>query len=664
MEMDDSMSKSNVENLNSFSMIRIIFCIFLLITAIFSQTNPDTVNSIIERENSAIDNEINLLGIQDNENWLVLRVEFPNQNFPDISYNQMFFGDNSISEYINQLTGGDTDLSIHIHDEIWKSPYTESYWGTDLGEIRDYGSQESGGASALASTAIEDSFINLNLSKWDLDGDLVIDRLLILHSGNAQELGGSSTSIWSHYSQLESSIELSGYIVEHYTMASIHGGIGVILHEMMHQMGAVDLYDVHSNTPSRNWHGLGDWDIMASGNWINNGNSPSLPGAATLDLIGAINPIKINPKISDNYTIKPTANGGNPLVIDLSEGEKIWISLRSNIGFDKGLPGHGILLEHQDSNFGDFDDNEVNSDPKMAWVKIIEADGDDALQRARDYGSNGDVFQVNSIFGSLGHPIRDNRGLLAQWTISITNISSDSATIYFQSHYPNISVKMPRNPIELLDEESIFIDIILDTQCTFLVEYNEELNINSIQIDLEEGYHNIKIYDNTNIISKQGIVSGKLGCMGESFVDFNLQWYIVGHKLSNSTLESTIIWDSKSTIELYPVYFGNNSRIYSISLDGPVERIGTVVTQGNINTSDSITLDINPNGLLEPGMIAKGDLVFIDNKKTEQRIPIILTSNYDLPFMDLINWLSIPSNTLTVITVSLFFSLVFNTRNK
>ena len=56
MEMDDSMSKSNVENLNSFSMIRIIFCIFLLITAIFSQTNPDTVNSIIERENSAIDN--------------------------------------------------------------------------------------------------------------------------------------------------------------------------------------------------------------------------------------------------------------------------------------------------------------------------------------------------------------------------------------------------------------------------------------------------------------------------------------------------------------------------------------------------------------------------------------------------------------------------------
>ena len=147
-------------------------------------------------------------------------------------------------------------------------------------------------------------------------------------------------------------------------------------------------------------------------------------------------------------------------------------------------------------------------------------------------------------------------------------------------------------------------------------------------------------------------------------MDFSTQWYVVGHKLSNQTLETSIIWDTKSTIELFPTYIGNNSRSYSITLDGPVERIGTVITQGIINTNDSIMIDINPNGLLEPGMIAKGDLVFVDNKKTEQRIPIILTSNYDLPLMDLVSWLSIPSNSLTIISVSLFFSLLFNSRNK
>ena len=170
------------------------------------------------------------------------------------------------------------------------------------------------------------------------------------------------------------------------------------------------------------------------------------------------------------------------------------------------------------------------------------------------------------------------------------------------------------------------------------------------------GKNNIKIFDYTDVSTKQGIVSGKIGCIDENLVDFSTQWYIVGHKLSNQTLETSIIWDTKSTIELFPTYIGNNSRSYSITLDGPVERIGTVITQGIINTNDSIMIDINPNGLLEPGMIAKGDLVFVDNKKTEQRIPIILTSNYDLPLMDLVSWLSIPSNSLTIISVSLFFS--------
>ena len=663
MVMDESLSNSSAQITNSFGLFRVILCFFLLIIAIFSQTNPDTVNSIIEKDNDDQNTELNLLGIQEVENWLVLRIEFPDKNFPEISSNKFFTGDNSVTEYIHQMTGGNTNLSIHIHEEIWSSPFSESYWGTDSGDIRDFGTQSSGGATALAYMALEESFSKIDLSEWDLDGDLIVDRLLILHSGSAQELGGSSSSIWSHYSQLDESLDISGHIIEHYTMASINGGIGVILHEMMHQMGAVDLYDVHSNSPSRNWHGLGDWDIMASGNWINDGNTPSMPGAATLDLIGAINPIKIDYNISNNYTIKPTSMGGNPLYVDLSDGEKIWISLRSNYGFDKGLPGHGILLEHQDSNFGDFDDNEVNSDPKRAWVKIIEADGDDSLQRARDYGSSGDVFHINSLFGSEGVQIWDNRGLLAQWTINISNLTTNSATIYFHSLTPNISVLMPRIPVELLDNESIFIDVHLNSACTFMIDYYGDSS-QTITLELQSGHNSINFFDSININSNQGLLSGKLGCLDNNKIDFSVEWYIVGNKLSNHTLEASIPWDVKSTIEVLPIYYGNNSRSYSISLDGPVERIGTVKTQGVINTNDPIIIDINPNGLLEPGMIAKGELVFIDNKKNEQRIPIILSSNYDLPFIDLINWLSIPSNSLTIISISLFFSLLFNSRNK
>ena len=101
----------------------------------------------------------------------------------------------------------------------------------------------------------------------------MIDRLLILHSGQPQEEGGASSTIWSHFSPFNDPVIIGDYRFEHYTMASVHGGLGVTVHEMLHQMGAVDLYDVHSESPTKTWYGLGDWDIMASGNWIGDGEN-------------------------------------------------------------------------------------------------------------------------------------------------------------------------------------------------------------------------------------------------------------------------------------------------------------------------------------------------------------------------------------------------------
>ena len=65
--------------------------------------------------------------------------------------------------------------------------------------------------------------------------------------------------------------------VKHFTISSVHSGVGTVVHEMLHQMGALDLYDVHSDLPTSNWNGIGDWGIMASGNWNGNGAIPALP---------------------------------------------------------------------------------------------------------------------------------------------------------------------------------------------------------------------------------------------------------------------------------------------------------------------------------------------------------------------------------------------------
>ena len=81
------------------------------------------------------------------------------------------------------------------------------------------------------------------------------------------------------------------------------------------------------------------------------------------------------------FTLSPISDGGNYLNLIIGPGENIKITNRGNYGFDTSLPGRAILVEHQDTNNGDTGSNLVNTDSKNAWLKIIEADGDDALIR-------------------------------------------------------------------------------------------------------------------------------------------------------------------------------------------------------------------------------------------------------------------------------------------
>ena len=111
------------------------------------------------------------------------------------------------------MSGNRSSISITMIDQVWQSPHPESEWGKDSSDERDVGGNY-GGASDLAAAAIDALPSGIDLSDWDLDGDGVIDRLLILHSGEAQELGAPPSSIWSHYSPLQDSIAKGDFSFE------------------------------------------------------------------------------------------------------------------------------------------------------------------------------------------------------------------------------------------------------------------------------------------------------------------------------------------------------------------------------------------------------------------------------------------------------------------
>ncbi len=632
----------------------------LLLASSFVYINSGTVNDAISSTvETSSTTESKLVGLEEEEFWPVLRVSFPAKPFPNSLLGGLFEGNNSAEQYISEMSGGNSQLMTTIVGETWASPYLESHWGTDSETERDTGA-DSGGARELAREAIISTFQNQDISQWDLDGDFIVDRLLILHSGQAQEEGGPSTSIWSHFSSFYEPVVVGEYTFEHYTMASVHGGLGVLVHEMLHQMGAVDLYDVHSDAPTRNWHGLGDWDIMASGNWIDDGSRPTLPSSSTLELIDAIDPIEPTLNSDGNFSLEPLSNGGSPLKIEIASQEYIWITLRSSIGFDKGLPGHGILVEQQDLNFGDVPSNLVNTDPTKPWVKIVEADGDDALLRAIDYGSAGDVFDVGDRFGHTGKKIWDNHGRLVQWTARVMEITESFAVIEFDFvGDANSTLTVPRNPIVVLNDEPIIADIFTIDKC--IVEVDIASTGGVVTPPHDGNSTRIQLIEITNSSSSKGTIEGSIGCQNRPKNVVSIDWIVVNHRLSTDDIVATVPWDSDSTIALYPESIGSGPRTYSIAIEGAAGRIAEPLTKGTFYPGDAIELRIIPDGLLEPRMIAKGELVILDSDNIEQRIPFQLTAEGDLPFGPL-NWLAIPSNAISTVLILMALSIATSNR--
>ena len=324
------------------SKVRAVLALLLILLGLLSYSNPQYIDDALERSHNHNSN-YNLVELQDNEEWLVLKISFPNKPFDSNEAKKLFEDTYSAEDYIKSLNNN-SNLNVTIIEQTWNSPKSDSFWGQDSSEGRDAGSEN--GVQDLVTNAVNSLLIENDLSKWDFNNDGIVDRLLILHSGDAQESSGQSSSIWSHFSGLDDPIKISTWSIEHYTIVSLSSGLGTLMHEMLHQMGAVDLYDVHSDSPSSNWNGLGDWDIMASGNWNGEGKIPALPSASTMQLIGTDRSLNVIPG-NNSFTITPISSGGKSLAIEIAPNEFIRISLRSG-GFDSALPGSGILVEHQD----------------------------------------------------------------------------------------------------------------------------------------------------------------------------------------------------------------------------------------------------------------------------------------------------------------------------
>ena len=619
--------------------------IFLLLSAaIFSFTNDDKIEDWLRNNSIVVESdEIETLQIQADEKWLVLIVDFNGRNTNEaMALND---ADNMLiphaSEYISTLSDGSVNLDIDIYPSMTTASENLAFYGSDNGVERDSSIDGTHLPMKLAEEVVLANKNNVDWQTYDLNKDGFVDRLLILHTTIGQESGGSSSRIWSHFTTFEERIEVNKDLsVGHYAMASLGSGIegfGTAMHEMMHQMGAYDLYPSDGQQTSI-WKGVGDWDIMASGNWNNDGETPSLPMSSTLETIGLGNFQTIDFNWSqdngfctaESIFINPTANSQIDYKIPIDNGEFVWIEYRGNNQYDNALPGTGILVSYQDSTVDGYDNNELNINNKRPYLKIIEADGDNELLTGANEGQSSDLFGNGSMFGDRGIEIRNHDGILVDWYAEVLIQTQVEIKFKSDSCDSDFIVDVPDFAITTLVNEPILLSVKSSINCVIennllstdgrLVSISTPNMVAGEAVNLEltfntAGQHNSK----TRLV-------GSLDC-GQEKRNFDTEILSLSIIPQNSTFAASIPVTSKGQIAIPINTLGLGSHTFDYKIDGPLSRVADSEQVLRLTgTDDALIIDIDPKGLLTNNMIVNGVIEISDGNDNVWTIEITLTA--------------------------------------
>ncbi len=256
----------------------------------------------------------------------------------------------SAKDYFAANSRGQFDGQFDVY-----GPYT-------LSQTRSYyGGNSSSGSdmrpSEMTKEAVELADADgVDFSIYDFDNDGYIDNIFVYYAGHNEAEGGPDESVWPHKWVVSSQPTFDGKKLYVYACTSeLRGsfgitiaGIGTFCHEFSHVFGLADHYDTNGTTNGSS-QGLGTYDVMTSGSYNNNGNTPPLHNGLELYQIGWNTPVELNE--SKNITQKPIHEGEVYQVLTETTDEYFLLETRT---IDKGevwdnyIAGEGLFITHVD----------------------------------------------------------------------------------------------------------------------------------------------------------------------------------------------------------------------------------------------------------------------------------------------------------------------------
>ncbi|MFX1282902.1 MAG: M6 family metalloprotease domain-containing protein [Promethearchaeota archaeon] len=425
----------------------------------------------------------------------VLLVGFSNVSF-DSAHNSNYYANlifnhsnpKSVASYYWENSYGQLNITGEIIGGIYLSSHTSRYWGEDSasGNVFPQVDDKNDYIYNLVVEGVQLADPNVNFTRFDVNRDSIVDYLLVVHAGDAQESTGVSNHIWSHRWSVQTKCVVDRVVVKDYTMCAETSPMGTFAHELGHAIGNLpDLYDTDYSSD-----GIGRWGLMGAGAWNYNdtlgsgekpGDTPAhfcawskikmgwlIPTIVTTNLFGKTLPA-IETSNHDSVMKIFLSNDTN----SVSLREYFLVCFRNQTGFDSALPGSGILIWHID----ECNIYEGNDGEKRKLVDLEEADAIDPMgiiweqldyyhsqpggvQNPDDEGNITDPWSPGTVFSWGSAPNSDsNDGIKTYINISVNTLNEiDISVAYDPFPWDYTLFLMDQTAININDDEPSIIE--------------------------------------------------------------------------------------------------------------------------------------------------------------------------------------------------------------
>ena len=320
---------------------------------------------------------------------------YKNEDGTSNRYGSLFIG--GVRDYFYQNSMGKFAPQFDVVGPVQVDMKSTDVLGTDS-------------AYVVFAQAIDKLSATVNFSKYDADGDGVVDMMYFIVAGyGANYSGNNEAYLWPHKWSLEyvglpkyngkrmgkyaCSVELYGWESNYQTILD---GIGTICHEFSHVLGLPDEYDTDYAVGGQS-HDPGEWSVMAGGSYAKFGRLPVGYSAFQRYASGFM-----TPKVIENeghYELNALQSSNEAYMLKTPVDKEFFLlENRQQSGWDAMLPGHGMLVFRVDStNLEVWESNKVNATPSHNYYELLRAGNSTSGAQASDpFPGTSNIMTLNN----------------------------------------------------------------------------------------------------------------------------------------------------------------------------------------------------------------------------------------------------------------------------